>query len=499
MRARPTFLALAPFLLAAGAAGLLAAGAAGQSFIPTNPDLQGKTDFGAAFELNAGGTLVGLASFIAGPSSAPAFWNATGAHALPLLPGDDLGIAASVNEADQAVGVSTDVVDMGSLTFFYDHPVWWKHGVAFDLRTLVTGGADLELLNCTSIDEDERIVGQARVPGGSGGLRGFLFEDGLVTDLGDLNPGGFFASTEVATIGADGALLGSSTAPTTFTHAFVWQDGVMTDLHDFAQMPGRNSHAYDSNAEGAICGSGDFGADFLDYETGAVWDHGEIVNLGSLAPGEFWAQAFAFGINDLNQVVGATNLPSGEPRAFFWQDGVMSDLNAFLPPGSGWILTSAEDITNDGRIVGQGLFNGSLLPFLLLPDCQGGFTPYAAGCAGAGGFVPELEGIGCPAAGQPIGLALAGGAGGAPGAIAVGLGQSGLPITPSCSLSIAPLTSILVPFVLGGVGPGQGAHLEVLSLPPGLGPVTVNVQAGVLDLAAPGWISATNALSIAIP
>ena len=490
MRARPTFLALAPFLLAAGAAG--------QSVIPTNPDLRGKTDFGAAFELNAGGTLVGLGSFSAGPSSAPAFWNATGAHALPLLPGDDLGIAASVNEADQAVGVSTDVVDMGSLTFFYDHPVWWKHGVAFDLRTLVTGGADLELLNCTSIDEDERIVGQARVPGGSGGLRGFLFEDGLVTDLGDLNPTGFFAGTEVATIGADGAILGSSTAPTTFTHAFVWKDGVMTDLHDFAQMPGRNSHAYDSNAEGAICGSGDFGADFLDYETGAVWDHGEIVNLGSLAPGEFWAQAFAFGINDLNQVVGATNLPSGEPRAFFWQDGVMSDLNAFLTPGSGWILTSAEDIQNDGRIVGQGFFNGALLAFLLVPDCQGGYTPYALGCPGTAGFVPSLAGLGCPAPGQPIGLALAGGLGGAPGALAVGLGQGPLPLTSLCSASIAPLTSILVPFVLDGAGAGAGEHLQLFNLPASLAPVTVTAQAAVLDLGVPGGISATNALSLSI-
>jgi probable HAF family extracellular repeat protein len=489
MFVRSTILALVPSALAAGAAA--------QSFIPTNPDVGGTTNFGAAFELNAAGTLVGLASFSAGPSSAPAYWNATGSHPLPLLPGDDFGIALSVNEGNQAVGVSTDVVQ-GPVTFFYDHPVWWKHGEALDLRALVTGGADLELLSCTSIDEKERIVGLARVPDGDTGLRGFLFEDGLLTDLGDLNPGGLFASTEVATIGANGAILGSSTAPTSFTHAFAWENGVMTDLHDFAQMPGRNSHAFDANAQGVICGSGDFGADFLDYETGALWDHGKIVNLGSLAPGEFWAQAFAFGINDLNQVVGATNLPSGEPRAFFWQNGVMSDLNAFLPPGSGWILTSAEDIQNDGRIVGQGFFNGALLAFLLVPDCQGGYTPYAAGCAGSGGFVPSLAGLGCPAPGQPIGLAVAAGQGGAPGALAVGLGQGSLPLSSACSASIAPLTSILVPFVLGGAGAGAGEHLQLFTLPPGLAPVTVTAQAAILDLGVPGAVSATNALSLSI-
>jgi probable HAF family extracellular repeat protein len=478
---------------------LAPARAAAQSFTPTNPDTGGSLLFGGAFELSNGGTLVGFGDFAGGPGNSPAFWNTSGSHPLPLLAGDDVGLALSVNEQGQAVGVSTDVVDTPTLTFFFDHPVWWKHGEALDLRNLVTGGANLELLFCTSIDEAERIAGSARLPGGSTGLRGFLFEDGVLTDLGDLNPGGSFAGTEVAAIGADGVILGSSTAPTSFMHAFAWKDGVMTDLHDFAQMPGRNSHAFDSNALGVICGSGDFGADFLDYETGALWDHGKIVNLGSLAPGEIWAQAFAFGINDLSQVVGATNLPSGEARAFFWENGVMSDLNAFLPPGSGWILTSAEDITNDGRIVGQGLFGGSLMPFLLLPDCQGGYTPYAAGCAGTGGFVPALAGMGCPSAGQPIGLSLSGGAGGAPGAYAVGLGESSLPITPACSLSIAPLTSILLPFVLGGAGAGQGAHLEVLTLPPGIGPLTVTVQAGILDTGVPGWISATNALSIAIP
>jgi probable HAF family extracellular repeat protein len=269
----------------------------------------------------------------------------------------------------------------------------------------------------------------------------------------------------------------------------------MTDLHDLAQMPGRNSHAFDVNAHGVVCGSGDFVGDLLDYETGALWDHGLITNLGSLAPGEVWAQAFAFGINDLNQVVGATNLPSGEPRAFLWQGGVMTDLNDHLVPGSGWVLTSAEDVTNDGRIVGQGFYQGELRPYLLEPVCAGSFAAYAAGCPGGGGVAPTLAGVGCPAPGQPIGLALEGGTAGAPGAIAFGLGIGALPLTPACSASIAPLVPLLLPVVLAGAG----AELVVLTVPPGLTAATVNAQAAFLDPGAPGGVSASNALELVIP
>jgi hypothetical protein len=162
------------------------------------------------------------------------------------------------------------------------------------------------------------------------------------------------------------------------------------------------------------------------------------------------------------------------------------------------VLTSAEDIANDGRIVGQGFYNGQLLPFLLVPNCGGGYTPYAAGCAGSGGFAPALSGLGCPSPGQPIGLAIDAGLGGAPGAIAVGVGTGALPLTPSCTASIAPLTSILLPLVLDGAGPGLGEHLRLLTLPPGLPPVTVYAQAAFFDPGAPAAISASNPLALQI-
>jgi probable HAF family extracellular repeat protein len=39
-----------------------------------------------------------------------------------------------------------------------------------------------------------------------------------------------------------------------------------------------------------------------------------------------------------------------------------------IPPGSGWVLIGAEDINDDGRIVGYGTKNGETRAFLLTPN-----------------------------------------------------------------------------------------------------------------------------------
>jgi len=51
-------------------------------------------------------------------------------------------------------------------------------------------------------------------------------------------------------------------------------------------------------------------------------------------------------------------------RAFIWHDHVLMDLNALLPPDSGWELECANDIYED-RVVGYGRHNGVRRAFLL--------------------------------------------------------------------------------------------------------------------------------------
>ena len=68
----------------------------------------------------------------------------------------------------------------------------------------------------------------------------------------------------------------------------------------------------------------------------------------------------AYGINDHGQVVGESLIATGENRAFLYEAGTdtIVDLNALLPDGSPWIVSSARGINDLGQIAASG-FNGT--------------------------------------------------------------------------------------------------------------------------------------------
>ena len=67
------------------------------------------------------------------------------------------------------------------------------------------------------------------------------------------------------------------------------------------------------------------------------------------------------GINDAGQVVGA-NL--GE--AYIWENNASQDLNDILGEPN-WNFTEAEDINNNGWIIGKGTYNGAISAFVFAP------------------------------------------------------------------------------------------------------------------------------------
>src|SRR5262249_14443685 len=67
-----------------------------------------------------------------------------------------------------------------------------------------------------------------------------------------------------------------------------------------------------------------------------------------------------WGINADGDVVGSSSTAAGEVHAFLYTARTgMIDLNSLLPANSGWELTSATGINDDGSIVGAGSFGGS--------------------------------------------------------------------------------------------------------------------------------------------
>jgi probable HAF family extracellular repeat protein len=85
-----------------------------------------------------------------------------------------------------------------------------------------------------------------------------------------------------------------------------------------------------------------------------VSDPGEMIDLGTLGG----TLSYAYGINNHGDVVGTAQTTGGTFRAFLYHDGMMTNLNDYISPSSGWILEEAWEISDSGYIVGLGNYNG---------------------------------------------------------------------------------------------------------------------------------------------
>jgi probable HAF family extracellular repeat protein len=110
-------------------------------------------------------------------------------------------------------------------------------------------------------------------------FHGFVWHDGVLTDLGTLAPGPYAASDATA-VSDQGVVVGSTHVNTTEPgHAFRYVNGVLTDLGTGAAA-GSGSSALDVNDGGTVVGRRitQQGAP----DDGAVWRDGKIIVLGTL-------------------------------------------------------------------------------------------------------------------------------------------------------------------------------------------------------------------------
>jgi probable HAF family extracellular repeat protein len=176
-------------------------------------------------------------------------------------------------------------------------------------------------------------------------------------------------------VGASGSC--ANTVPPPFAggpHAVLWEkDGTPTDLRDLGgkanALLGLGNIALAINNQAQVVGA----SAALDVH-GATTDHAFLWtratgmrDLGTLPPGDVGSGGV--GINDRGEVVGVSLDASGNPRAFLWQDGVMTDLNTIIPAGSPLFLLFATDINFCGVIAGFGVQKrtGDVHGFLATP------------------------------------------------------------------------------------------------------------------------------------
>jgi probable HAF family extracellular repeat protein len=188
-------------------------------------------------------------------------------------------------------------------------------------------------------------------------LHAFLWQDGTMTDLGTLPARAF---SEARSINNRGQVVGDSSpgAGPPF-EAALWENGGVTDLG--ALPGGTRSFAIGTNHRGQVVGGARTAANLLVHAF--LWQDGEMQDLGVLQSSD--KQSIARAINNRDQIVGNSSLAIGDPppppnRAFLWQDGEMTDLGTL---GGNWAI--AFGINDHGQVVGgSSAADGGVTGFL---------------------------------------------------------------------------------------------------------------------------------------
>jgi probable HAF family extracellular repeat protein len=148
---------------------------------------------------------------------------------LPTIDGDPDGIAFAINNLGQAVGSSGNcapfnVLAQNNLTPL--HAVLWRNGNAINLGNL-GGDGKFNGIYATGLNDRGQVVGTSDTTGDAS-FHAFLWEQGHITDLKTL-PGDSYSSATA--ISKDGLVLGLSISASFSPRATLWRDGTATDMN----------------------------------------------------------------------------------------------------------------------------------------------------------------------------------------------------------------------------------------------------------------------------
>jgi probable HAF family extracellular repeat protein len=171
-----------------------------------------------------------------------------------------------------------------------------------------------------------------------------LFSNGHTISLGTL---GASDMSFAEAINGSGQVVGYDWLSSGVSHAFLYSNGRMTDIHSAALFP-FGSTATAINNSGAVVG---YGWISTADEHAFLYIGGRTVDLGTLGGND----ATALGINDSGQVVGVSATAGGAGHAFLYANGRMTDLGTPASANS----SSAAAINRNGQIAGAASFGNA--------------------------------------------------------------------------------------------------------------------------------------------
>jgi len=259
----------------------------------------------------------------------------------------DLGTVGGSFSQGEGINHSGQVTGIGATAGGLSHAFLYSGGSMQDLGTL--GGSSSF---GRDINDSGQVTGQSQLEVISN-VRVFLYSGGSLQNLG---------GTDGRGINNSGQVTGSAGQ-----HAAIFSGGAVQDIHSL----GDRSLGRDINASGQVTGS--FEDNFFTTQRAFLYSGGSMQDLGSV---KTYKSSIGMAINAQGWVVGVAvpgvsdliDPTHAAERAFLFDSAAMHDLNDLLgASGAGWVLHSANDINDQGQIVGYGTHNGVIRAFLLTP------------------------------------------------------------------------------------------------------------------------------------